>query len=293
MTWFKVDDKLHDHRKARRAGKSAMGVWVLAGSWCMDNETDGFVPADVLPRWGTKSDAGRLVSAGFWYVDQREGEDGWRFHDWEKFQPSAATLAGWRAAESEAGQRGNHKRWHADRGVNDPNCPYCYRVPDQAPDQGPEGVPESGGESPPNRVGIARNPNPYPNVSPNGETRVGSHLAAVEPAREDVARLCDHLADRVAANGSKRPAVTKRWHDAARLMLDNDGRTEEQVHAAIDWCQDDEFWRGNVMAMPKLREKFDQMRLQAQRRAGATAKPSRAQGWLQLAADLADKEARP
>ena len=54
MPWFKVDDKLHDHRKSRKAGRSAMGVWVLAGSWSMDNETDGFVPADVLARWGTE-----------------------------------------------------------------------------------------------------------------------------------------------------------------------------------------------------------------------------------------------
>ena len=58
MAWFKVDDKLHDHRKARRAGKAAIGVWVLAGSWAMDNLTDGFVPEVVLLRWGTRTDAG-------------------------------------------------------------------------------------------------------------------------------------------------------------------------------------------------------------------------------------------
>lgn len=27
MPWFKVDDRLHDHFKARQAGKAAMGVW--------------------------------------------------------------------------------------------------------------------------------------------------------------------------------------------------------------------------------------------------------------------------
>jgi hypothetical protein len=48
-------------------------------------------------------------------------------------------------------------------------------------------------------------------------------------------------------------------------MLDKDGRTEEQVHAAIDWCQDSEFWRGNILSLPKLREKYDQLRLQASR----------------------------
>jgi helix-turn-helix protein len=83
--------------------------------------------------------------------------------------------------------------------------------------------------------------------------------------RDDVERLCRHLADRVEANGSRRPVITKRWRDEARLMLDRDGRTEQQAHAAIDWCQDDPFWRANVLSMPKLRERYDQLRLQAQR----------------------------
>lgn len=92
--------------------------------------------------------------------------------------------------------------------------------------------------------------------------------------REDVDRLCGHLADRIEANGSRRPAITKRWRDEARLMLDKDGRTEQQVHAAIDWCQDDPFWRANVLSMPKLREKYDQLRLQAQRTTRQQHRPS-------------------
>ncbi|TFV32273.1 hypothetical protein E4K10_18070 [Streptomyces sp. T1317-0309] len=67
------------------------------------------------------------------------------------------------------------------------------------------------------------------------------------------------------SNGSNRPTITDAWRTAARLMLDRDGRTEEQVHGAIDWCQADEFWRGNVMSLPKLRKQYDQLRLQAQR----------------------------
>lgn len=84
-----------------------------------------------------------------------------------------------------------------------------------------------------------------------------------KPARMDVERLCKHLADRVEANGSKRPNITKGWRDAARLLLDEDKRTEAQVRDAIDWCQKDEFWRTNIMSMPKLREKYDTLRLRA------------------------------
>lgn len=92
--------------------------------------------------------------------------------------------------------------------------------------------------------------------------------------RPEVDELCFLLADAVEANGSRRPSVTKRWRDAARLMLDKDKRTVDQVKRAIEWCQRDEFWRSNVLSMPKLREKYDQLRLAAQRSTnGARASP--------------------
>lgn len=132
MSWFKVDDKLHDHRKVRIAGKSAMGVWVLAGSWAMANETDGFIPETVLSRWGTTKDANALVRAGFWFPDEDKGEVGWRFHDWLTYQPDARTLRLVRESESKAGSKGNHVRWHAKRGVHDPECEHCTKRPEEA-----------------------------------------------------------------------------------------------------------------------------------------------------------------
>lgn len=164
MAWFKVDDKLHDHRKSRKAGKAAMGVWVLAGSWAMDNLSDGFVPEDVLLRWGTKADAAKLVSCGLWDTAVREGEKGWQFHDWDRFQPSAAVTASIRAKEAEAGLRGNHERWHKRRGITDPDCEYCYRVPDHLPDRDPDRVhigPKVSGANRPVPV-------PVPDTEPNG-----------------------------------------------------------------------------------------------------------------------------
>lgn len=103
-------------------------------------------------------------------------------------------------------------------------------------------------------------------------------LTLHEATRDDVDRLCNHLAERIEANGAAKPAVTTRWRTAARLMLDRDKRTEADVHAAIDWCQSDEFWRANVLSMPKLREKYEQLRLQAQR-TGAKGGNSRSDEW--------------
>lgn len=127
MSWFKVDDKLHDHYKARRAGKAAMGVWVLAGSWSADNLTDGFIPAYVLARWGTKVDANRLVEAGLWIPETYRQESGWRFRDWQDYQPTATDVKQIRAESAQGGAYGNHLRWHVKRGVVNPECVYCQK----------------------------------------------------------------------------------------------------------------------------------------------------------------------
>lgn len=104
-------------------------------------------------------------------------------------------------------------------------------------------------------------------VDVDGEGVVEGEVAesAIATQRADVERLCQHLADAITSNGSKRPTITKSWRDAARLLLDKDGRTEQQAHDAIAWCQRDEFWRANILSMPKLREKYDQLRLAATR----------------------------
>lgn len=86
-----------------------------------------------------------------------------------------------------------------------------------------------------------------------------------EPSRPDVDRLCTQLADRIEANGSKRPTITKAWRTQCRLLLDRDQRTEDQVARAIDWCQADPFWSTNVLSMPTLRKQYDRLRLAAQR----------------------------
>ena len=81
--------------------------------------------------------------------------------------------------------------------------------------------------------------------------------------RPDVDRLCDHLAKRIAANGYEDPEITKDWRDAARLMLDADKRRVDQIHKAIDWCQANEFWRKNIRSMPKLREQYVRLQMEA------------------------------
>lgn len=74
---------------------------------------------------------------------------------------------------------------------------------------------------------------------------------------------CEHLARWMEKNGCKPPTITKRWLDAARRLREIDGRTHEQIMAAIDWSQRSEFWQANIHSMPTLREKYDVLRQQA------------------------------
>ncbi|MDN4174710.1 hypothetical protein QWY28_17245 [Nocardioides sp. SOB77] len=136
MTWLRVDDKFHSHRKARKAVRShttkrrdaaALGLWTAAASWSADNLTDGFVPADELEAWDDDHEAiaQRLVDAGLWYADEVDGEPGFRFHDWAAYNPDARSVMLRREAESEGGKRGNHVRWHVGQKIKDPECSYC------------------------------------------------------------------------------------------------------------------------------------------------------------------------
>lgn len=93
----------------------------------------------------------------------------------------------------------------------------------------------------------------------------GSVCAPAPPPRPDVESVCVHLRDRIVSNGSRRPEITNGWREAARLLIDKDQRPPEEIHRLIDWCQAHAFWQSNVLSMPKLREKYDQLRLQSRR----------------------------
>jgi hypothetical protein len=116
MTWFKVDDGLHSHRKAVRAGVPAMGLWVLAGSWCADHLSDGFIPDYMAARLDPdcEQNAARLVDVGLWVTAERGGDKGWQFHDWVEQQPTREQVLAERKAnaarQERFRQRANAKR---------------------------------------------------------------------------------------------------------------------------------------------------------------------------------------
>lgn len=99
MTWFKVDDSFHAHPKVLAADADALGLWVVAGAWSSSNLTDGFVPDHALLRLLPDADklARKLVTARLW----RRERGGYRFHDWNDYNPSSEAVQAERAAARE------------------------------------------------------------------------------------------------------------------------------------------------------------------------------------------------
>ena len=106
----------------------------------------------------------------------------------------------------------------------------------------------------------------------------------INERRDDVEAVCQHMAASVQARTGRAPRITAAWRTQARLMIDRDGRTVEEITRIIDWVDGNDFWRANVLSLPKLRQKFDTLRLQAQRPQG---RPQGGQVFYDLAAEFA------
>lgn len=243
----------------------ARDLYVQMCLYCKENLSDGFVPdeeigvlAYPLPVEHANQLAKQLASVGLTKEASNGEAQGWEVLAFVKRNGTREDVERLSVVRAEAGRKGGRPAGH------------------------------SPGKANKNQVGKQNKsrPNPYTETETYTETEEPEDLLALAQ-REDVERLCAHLADRIEGNGSKRPPINKQWRDAARLMIDNDGRTEDQIHAAIDWCQNDEFWRRNVMSMPTLRKQYDRLRLAAQGDGRASAGQQRNEGQFTRAMERA------
>lgn len=134
MSWFRVDDNLSRHRKAKRAGAVAMGLWVCCGAHASSaaGSGDGFIAFDdvedqamrlgIGPDW--RDVAARLVNCGDDLEDGTRGPGFWtetrggfRFHDWSDYRPGSDPLAERRRADAErqAKARGEKRQREAEK----------------------------------------------------------------------------------------------------------------------------------------------------------------------------------
>lgn len=98
MSHFWVDDMLHSHPKARKAGLRAMGLWTVCGSFMCGphGSKDGTIDREDVERiardhgendWRAMAQklltCGKRDQVGLW----EETENGYRFHDFHHYRP--------------------------------------------------------------------------------------------------------------------------------------------------------------------------------------------------------------
>ena len=245
MPWFMVDDKLHSHRKAVRAGVQAMGLWVLAGSWAADHLSDGFIPDYMALRIDRDAEvhAAELVDAGLWSAAERGGERGWQFHEWDDFQPTKDAVEAKREAARErmARVRGNKRDGSREVPANEQGTSQPVRLTPAQPipsikDSAADAAFETFWASYPKKVGKGQAVKAYRSAAKRADAAV--ILAGLEAARATwkLAGTQEKFIPNPTTwlNGD-------RWGDETTIAADPDEQliaaipTVEQLVEARDW----------------------------------------------------------
>lgn len=297
MSWFKVDDAFHSSKPVKKIPRkyraAAIGMWVLAGTWSAQEEEDGFVPEYMLEELcGTPALAAQLVRAGLWVPvngdvlpsssapptavlpsSSGSGEPGWQFKNWEKYNPTREELEEKR--EKERIRKANYR--------------MSQRDTNGTPTGQTEGHQQESAPPDPTR------PDPLTTANAVVKESMSDAASGTDAEKQyspEIHELCDRLAEWIVRNGNRKPTVGQQWLQACDRLIRLDNVSPQDIRGAIDWSQQNEFWRGNILSMPKLREKYDQLRLAAQRPTGPQAgqqRPSTTQARLQTGQTMVER----
>lgn len=168
-------------------------------------------------------------------------------------------------ARSDAGKKGAEKRW------NKGNDSSAITKPSQI-NGNAMAKPSENIASKVNKSKVNKN---------NKDKRSKPKKRVYEPD-SDYFKLAQYLWEKIKANNPENNEPNlQTWSDDIRKMAEIDHRDVEKIHNMIDWCQSDDFWSTNILSAKKLREKYEQMRAQAnksykrsrsRRRSGVTEK---------------------
>ena len=114
MEWVKLDTTFYLDAAIVRAGEAAEVLFVRAMAYCGDQENDGLVEREILPRLCPNRGAARaaaLVREGLWEVVP----EGWRFASWSRHQRTREQMEAERVASRarKAKSRAGHAVTHA------------------------------------------------------------------------------------------------------------------------------------------------------------------------------------
>ncbi|QIS16602.1 hypothetical protein [Nocardia arthritidis] len=246
MPWFQVDDQLGFHPKTVAAGNAAMGLWVRAGSWSMQQLTEGFVPTAIVRGLGTAAQAKKLVEVGLWAA----AEGGYQFHGWAERQLSKNEIEDRRRKRAEAGRKGGQVSGQARRAQADASANARTSAPamasadaERAPQRRRTPVPALGHEKSSGSAGFAIESEPH-RVDSAGSPAAAVRDIGSSSGRPD--RRCAVHRTHPAPPPCGRCAEARRARERWELLHGNEIRAEAaQRRDAIRSCPmcDDAGWR--------------------------------------------------
>lgn len=247
MTWARVDDAWWCHPKVLTLDLDARGLWVSALSWSCQQSTDQIPDAIVRMCGDDGTAAKKLVVAGLW---DESDDGGWVIHDWDDYQSE-------RAKKAAAGRKGGKKSGESRR---------ASKQDDEADDGAShEAEPGASDEAGPTRP-VPSLPNPKNATSPpDGDD---------PDVSEDARTLTREFAKAVKANGHGIPTQGSKARDSWLVEMDRLLRLGPpgegshvpdvgEVRRVITFVTHDSFEMANVRSVPKLRERYSQLRIKA------------------------------
>lgn len=118
MEWCKLYARLPDDPAIQQAGEKAAWLFVLGLCYCAREESDGFIPATQLPRFGVRGARRRadtLVELGLWTAV----DGGWTVTRWRDLQPTTDRVERRRESDRERQQRRRESRRDSRRDTRD------------------------------------------------------------------------------------------------------------------------------------------------------------------------------
>lgn len=170
--WSRWYDDAPTHPKFLAVGHKGGWLYVCGQAYASTHATDGMIPKAIVPRLTDVPNpmkvAAQLVEVGLWH----DRGDHFEQHDYMEMQTTAEEREQKRRDKSKGGSKGNHVRHHANKGVVNPECPWCESqnghtsgrttvaaaTPNQSQRGSPEaeteaeGVPPSAGGEPPRHL---------------------------------------------------------------------------------------------------------------------------------------------
>lgn len=154
------------------AGYVAELLYIRALCFAKRKQTDGSITRSQLPSVAlgipaAKKHAQKLVDVGLWTTT----DDGWNIPAYLKRNPSKEEIETTKALAKEAGERGNHERWHiGEDGKPSSKCRLCRADRIGKTSGNPIGSPMGGsnrGRSPVPDTDPVPHPEPYPDPVPD------------------------------------------------------------------------------------------------------------------------------